>query len=80
MESDGPHDPRLIFWAITNHVVHRGHFLMEGNDVTSANSDPSAQVEALVRELDALGETCGEAIELDGGALACLDGSWTARE
>lgn len=80
MESDGPRDPRLVFWAIANHVVRRGHFLMEGNDVTSANSDPSAQVEALVRELDALGEACGEAIELDGGALAGMGGSWTARE
>lgn len=80
MEADGPRDPRLIFWAIANHVVRRGHFLMEGNDVTSANSDPSAQVDALVRELDALGEACGEAIELDGGALAGMGGSWTARE
>lgn len=80
MESDTPRDPRLIFWAVANHVVRRGHFLMEGHDVTSANSDPSAQVEALVRELDALGEACGEAIELDGGALADMGGSWTARE
>ena len=80
MEADGPRDPRLIFWAIANHVVRRGHFLMEGSDVTSANSDPSAQVDALVRELDALGEACGEAIELDGGALAGMGGSWTARE
>lgn len=80
MESDGPRDPRLVFWAIANHVVRRGHFLMEGNDVTSDNSDPSAQVEALVRELDALGEACGEAIELDGGALGGMGGSWTARE
>lgn len=48
--------------------------------MTSANSDPFAQVEALVRELDALGEACGEAIELDGGALADMGGSWTARE
>ena len=80
MEADGPRDPRLIFWAITNHVVRRGHFLMEGHDVSSSNSNPSEQVEALGRELDALGETCGEAIELDGGALACMDGSWTARE
>lgn len=80
MESDGPRDPRLVFWAIANHVVRRGHFLMEGNDVTSANSDPSAQVEALARELDALGEACGEAIEFDGGALDGMGGSWTARE
>ncbi len=70
MESDTPRDPRLIFWAVANHVVRRGHFLMEGHDVTSANSDPSAQVETLVRELDALGEACGEDIELDDGALA----------
>lgn len=80
MESDGPRDPRLVFWSIANHVVRRGHFLMEGNDVTSANSDPSAQVEALARELDALGEACGEAIEFDGGALDGMGGSWTARE
>lgn len=80
MESDGPRDPRLIFWAVANHVVRRGHFLMEGHDVTSANSDPSAQVEALVRELDSLGEACDEAIELDGDALTDMDGSWTARE
>ena len=80
MESDGPRDPRLVFWAIANHVVRRGHFLMEGNDVKSANSDPSAQVEALARELDALGEACGEAIEFDGGALDGMGGSWTARE
>lgn len=80
MESDTPRDPRLIFWAVANHVVRRGHFLMEGHDVTSANSDPSAQVEALVRELDALGEACGEDIEFDDGALADMGGSWTARE
>lgn len=80
MEADGPRDPRLIFWAIANHVVRRGHFLMEGHNVSSANSDPSEQVEALVRELDALGEACGEAIELDGGELAGMGGSWTARE
>lgn len=24
MESDGPRDPRLIFWAVANHVVRRG--------------------------------------------------------
>lgn len=53
---------------------------MEGHDVTSANSDPSAQVEALVRELDSLGEACSEVIELDGGALTDMGGSWTARE
>lgn len=80
MEADGPRDPRLIFWAITNHVVRRGHFLMEGHDVSSSNSNPSEQVEALARELDALGEACGESIELDGGALADMGGSWTARE
>lgn len=80
MEADGPRDPRLIFWAITNHVVRRGHFLMEGHDVSSSNSNPSEQVEALARELDALGEACDEAIELDGGALAGMGGSWTARE
>mgnify|MGYP000411761377 CR=1 FL=1 len=72
-----PATPGSIFWAIVNHVVRRGHFLMEGHNVSSANSDPSAQVEALVRELDALGEACGEAIELDGGALDGMGGSWT---
>ena len=69
MEADGPRDPRLIFWAIANHVVRRGHFLMEGHNVSSANSDPSEQVEALVRELDALGEPAARLSSSTGASL-----------
>ncbi len=80
MEADGPRDPRLIFWAVTNHVVRRGHFLMEGQSVTSGHSDPAAQVDALARELEVLGESTGEAIELHSSSLAAITGKMTARE
>ena len=35
MESDSAMDPRLIFEAVANHVVRRGHFLLENQNVSS---------------------------------------------
>ena len=33
MEADSAMDPRLIFEAVANHVVRRGHFLLENQNV-----------------------------------------------
>ena len=44
MESDSAMDPRLIFEAVANHVVRRGHFLLENQNVSSTNSDIDTQV------------------------------------
>ena len=44
MEADSAMDPRLIFEAVANHVVRRGHFLLENQNVSSTNSDIDTQV------------------------------------
>lgn len=49
MESDSAMDPRLIFESVANHVVRRGHFLLENQNVSSTNSDIDIDCEDLFR-------------------------------
>lgn len=71
MESDSAMDPRLIFEAVANHVVRRGHFLLENQNVSSTNSDIDTQVanyaEVLVSYFE---DTLDERIELSLEALS----------
>ena len=80
MESDSAMDPRLIFEAVANHVVRRGHFLLENQNVSSTNSDIDTQVanyaEVLVSYFE---DTLDERIELSLEALD-INGNVTARE
>lgn len=80
MESDSAMDPRLIFEAVANHVVRRGHFLLENQNVSSTNSDIDTQVanyaEVLVFYFE---DTLDERIELSLEALD-INGNVTARE
>lgn len=80
MEADSAMDPRLIFEAVANHVVRRGHFLLENQNVSSTNSDIDTQVanyaEVLVSYFE---DTLDERIELSLEALD-INGNVTARE
>lgn len=80
MEADSAMDPRLIFEAVANHVVRRGHFLLENQNVSSTNSDIDTQVanyaEVLVFYFE---DTLDERIELSLEALD-INGNVTARE
>lgn len=73
MEADSAMDPRLIFEAVANHVVRRGHFLLENQNVSSTNSDIDTQVanyaEVLVSYFE---DTLDERIELSLEALIRL--------
>ena len=80
MEADSAMDPRLIFEAVANHVVRRGHFLLENQNVSSTNSDIDTQVanyaEVLVSYFE---DTLDERIEPSLEALD-INGNVTARE
>ena len=80
MEADSAMDSRLIFEAVANHVVRRGHFLLENQNVSSTNSDIDTQVanyaEVLVSYFE---DTLDERIELSLEALD-INGNVTARE
>lgn len=80
MESDSAMDPRLIFESVANHVVRRGHFLLENQNVSSTNSDIDTQVanyaEVLVSYFE---DTLDERIEPSLEALD-INGNVTARE
>ena len=77
MESDSAMDPRLIFESVANHVVRRGHFLLENQNVSSTNSDIDTQVanyaEVLVSyfedTLDERIEPSLEALDINGNEI-----------
>lgn len=81
MESSLPMDPRLIFESITNHVVRRGHFLLDGQEVSSASSDIATQISDCVEAIGSyFDDVLDEHVIVDEKSLHAISGKMTPRE
>lgn len=65
LESDDPHDVRLVYLALANMFKHRGHFLNESLDSEGKEGTFSDTYQTLVAKLEEMGIAFSQVEEID---------------